>query len=94
MAVAGDVLTVIDPAAAPPASARSTGDPVEPVACRDLVDLNTSRTFKQEQPRDTRPRDAIDIGRSWIRGEDRPTTLTEPLVEGRAKQGSVTSARW
>src|SRR5687767_10718930 len=27
--------------------------------------------FEQEQPRDTRPRDAIDIGRSWIRGEVR-----------------------
>jgi hypothetical protein len=25
--------------------------------------------FDQEQPRDTRPRDAINIGRSWIRGE-------------------------
>jgi hypothetical protein len=27
--------------------------------------------FEQEQPRDTRPRDAIDVGRSWIRGEVR-----------------------
>jgi hypothetical protein len=25
--------------------------------------------FEQEQPRDTRPRDAIDIGRAWVRGE-------------------------
>jgi immunity protein 5 of polymorphic toxin system len=27
--------------------------------------------FEQEQPRDTRPRDAIDLGRAWIRGEVR-----------------------
>jgi hypothetical protein len=27
--------------------------------------------FEQEQPRDTRPRDAIDIGRAWARGEVR-----------------------
>ena len=27
--------------------------------------------FEREQPRDTRPRDAIDIGRPWIRGEVR-----------------------
>ncbi len=25
--------------------------------------------FEQEQPRDTRPRDAIEVGRGWIRGE-------------------------
>jgi hypothetical protein len=25
--------------------------------------------FEQEQPSDTRPRDAIDIGRAWVRGE-------------------------
>ena len=27
--------------------------------------------FEQKQPRDTRPRDAIDIGRAWVRGEVR-----------------------
>ena len=27
--------------------------------------------FEQEQPRDSRPRDAIDLGRAWIRGEVR-----------------------
>jgi hypothetical protein len=27
--------------------------------------------FEQEQPRDTRPRDAIAVGRAWIRGEVR-----------------------
>ena len=29
--------------------------------------------FDEEQPRDTRPRDAIDAGRGWIRGEVRMT---------------------
>jgi hypothetical protein len=27
--------------------------------------------FNEEQPRDTRPRDAIDVGRAWVRGEVR-----------------------
>jgi hypothetical protein len=27
--------------------------------------------FDEEQPRDTRPRDAIDVGRAWVRGEVR-----------------------
>src|SRR5690349_13042726 len=27
--------------------------------------------FEQEQPRDSRPRDAIEVGRAWIRGEVR-----------------------
>jgi hypothetical protein len=27
--------------------------------------------FDEEQPRDTRPRDAIDAGRGWVRGEVR-----------------------
>jgi len=27
--------------------------------------------FEQEQPQDTRPRDAIEVGRAWIRGEVR-----------------------
>ena len=34
--------------------------------------------FEQEQPRDTRPRDAIDIGRSWIRGEVACVMRTRP----------------
>ena len=27
--------------------------------------------FDEEQPRDTRPREAIDVGRAWVRGEVR-----------------------
>jgi len=27
--------------------------------------------FDEEQPHDTRPRDAIDVGRAWVRGEVR-----------------------
>jgi hypothetical protein len=29
------------------------------------------RLFYEEQPRDPRPRDAIDVGRAWVRGEVR-----------------------
>ncbi len=30
--------------------------------------------FDEEQPRDTRPRDVINVGRAWVRGEVRMTS--------------------
>ena len=51
--------------------------------------------FEDLQPADSRPRDAIEIGRAWIRGEKRMTDAhNAAFVANAAGRGMVDSARF